>query len=89
MIKYNGVATYQVWTCFNRKGEKSKIVTRAARITAKRVQTMSRTWDKSGRDVTAWFPGKMAMRLLSYQQNGREPVILPSKQEPSETSCAA
>lgn len=64
MDYYNGTAVLRIW----RQNSTFKDVVRAVRITPKRVTSATRTWDRSGNQIS----GAILMRrvaLISYRSN--------------------
>lgn len=71
-LKTNGIATYEAWLY----GGNRKVHSMRARITAKRVTTGWVAWDHQGHRITAYRTGPKHPRLLSFQIDGGEPVIV-------------
>jgi hypothetical protein len=72
----NGTIKYEI--CVGGK----KLVEKVARgrITAKRVSTAFLVWTCDGKRVSAYHPGMLPVRLLSYQQDGQDEVVLTRKE---------
>ena len=72
MMDSNGSVTYEA--CVG--GSKRVVQTVRGKITAKRVTTSARVWDRSGKRVSAHWPGMMSLRLLSFQVDGGVAVVV-------------
>lgn len=46
-----------------------------AHITPQRIQTATRTWDRNGKRVSAYFPGMRTFTLLAYAQDGKPETV--------------
>jgi hypothetical protein len=62
----NGQATVEIVI----GGRKVELRVKRARITAKRVYTFTRTFDRQGKRITPYRPSMMPMRLISFQEDG-------------------
>ena len=72
MMDGNGFVTYEA--CVG--GSKHAVKTVRGKITAKRVMTFTRVWDRSGKRVSAYRAGMMSLRLLSFQVDGAAAVVV-------------
>ena len=72
MMDGNGSVTYEA--CVG--GSKRVVKTVRGKITAKRVMTFTRVWDRSGKRVSAYRTGMMSLRLLSFQVDGGAVVVV-------------
>ena len=85
MLNSNGNITYEV--CIG--AAKRVVKTVRGKITPKRVECATRTWDHSGRRVSVYRSGMRFLRLLSFQADGGDlvtvaeptPVEVPTARE--------
>ena len=65
MTLANGIARIELTMSW--RENKLRISEVPARITANRVQTNIQTWDRSGKRVSAFYPGIKPSHLLAYR----------------------